>query len=44
MPKSGKNKYYAVSVGRGGPGIYRTWDEVRLAVTFRHCRPNLDFV
>ena len=29
MPKSKKTKYYAVSVGRGGPMIYSTWDEVR---------------
>jgi len=28
MPKSQK-KYYAVKVGRGGPKIYDTWEEVR---------------
>ena len=29
MPKSQGKKYYAVKVGRGGPKIYDTWDEVR---------------
>jgi hypothetical protein len=28
MPKSSKNKYYAVKLGREGPKIYNTWDEV----------------
>jgi len=29
MPKSKGVKYYAVRVGRGGPQIYNTWEEVR---------------
>lgn len=29
---SRKQKYYAVSVGRDGPMIYSTWDEVRLTL------------
>lgn len=28
MPKFQK-KYYVVKVGRGGPNIYNTWEEVR---------------
>lgn len=28
MPKASKNKYYAVKLGREGPKIYNTWDEV----------------
>jgi viroplasmin and RNaseH domain-containing protein len=28
MPKASKNNYYAVCVGRDGPKIYNSWDEV----------------
>lgn len=30
MPKASKIKYYAVRIGREGPKIYKSWDEVRL--------------
>lgn len=35
MPKSGKQKYYAVKVGRGGPQVYTTWEKVRWRLTGR---------
>ena len=35
MPKS-QEKYYAVKVGRGGPKIYNTWEEVRLQLFGRN--------
>lgn len=38
MPKSKKSKYYAVSVGRGGPKVYRTWEEVRSSHSFGDLR------
>ena len=28
MPKAAKQKYYAVKIGREGPKIYTTWQEV----------------
>lgn len=31
MPKAAKTKYYAVKLGREGPQIYNTWDEVSIA-------------
>lgn len=40
MPKASKNKYYAVKLGREGPKIYNTWDEVSVQVNFKL---NVDF-
>jgi len=36
MPKSKGMKYYAVRVGRGGPQIYNTWEEVRSQLSDRN--------
>ena len=37
MSHGRKQKYYAVSIGRDGPMIYSTWDEVRLTSALRLC-------
>lgn len=38
MPKAPRKKYYAVRVGRQGPNIYETWDEVSSGSLLSLCR------
>ncbi|KAJ3718423.1 PIF1-like helicase-domain-containing protein [Lentinula raphanica] len=41
MPKASKKSYYAVCVGREGPRIYNSWDEVRLRLSSGPITPEL---
>lgn len=35
MPRTRKTKFYAVGIGREGPKVYKTWEEVRMNCTHR---------